>query len=247
MSVNKFRYRQIFSDTAGELRLWILVRETNELSYRFIHRLDFVSKPIDIKAKTADHDAAGREIGGLVVDPTIEEYRDAFGPGKRAKAVALWNELLAERPDLSRGRSSGPYAIVSDPASPRFGCLTFNGMCIHGDFDLYDVVDPGHSRANLGLVRETVPVAGSAKTMIDVIPRGWHRVASIVNGRVGKTVIHHGGDYQWITKEKSAGHAEDSVEAYGPDREVVNLRGRHSIAAFYGNRFPGRKSLRQHH
>ncbi len=134
--------KKIFLQVAQELKLWILVRRTNLASLQYIGRAGYAPKPIDCKAKTADQNVGPSLLAGLVVDPTEQPL--AFSPSKREKAIVEWrkhgHEMLA----------SG-YAVEKNNPITR-GLVKRDGSFLHGDYDLYDIVDPEAASRNLAAV-----------------------------------------------------------------------------------------------
>lgn len=226
-----------FRAAAMHLNCWILVRETNPASLQYIDSPDYTPKPIDCKPKTADSNANGKKLAGLVIVPSIHGS-DAFSSKKFPKAMECWNDFLAlhgvnvcndpklttqergikEAEDLNQKRSE--YSVDLDKRSDHFGCLQFRKMWIHGDYDLKDIILEGQECRNLAAVetlRDQPHMRG---------PR-FYRVQSIINTRLGKEMIQHSGEAQY------ADHSEDVVDVFGPKGQYNHLVGVGQIRSWY--------------
>jgi hypothetical protein len=129
-------------------------RASNEPgSLEYVGRPGYTPKRIDCKAKTADIDIASYRLAGLVVDPGI--HPKAFKPGKAAKAADCW---AAMKPLLGR-----VYKVDSDTKSKHYGCLQLQGSYIHGDYDLYDVIDIAQAHRNLAAVENPAGPASPSR------------------------------------------------------------------------------------
>ena len=196
--------RAAFIDAAASLNLIILVRHTNAASLRFIGKPKHYPKPIDCKAKTAD--TSTHPLAGLVVSPTLVPA--AFSISRQKKAVASW---IAFEPVLDR-KGSG-YDVISDKTSEHYGCVTFQGNFLHGDYDLKDIILPGkHMRRNFGLV-ETLR---NEKHI-----RGYKArdVIEFVNRRIGIPVLQHGAAAQY------GDHEDEPIDRFMPDRTWKTMTG----------------------
>lgn len=209
-----------FLEAARQFQVWILVRRTNRASLEYIARAGYVPKRIDCKAKTADIDIPPYKLAGLVVDPTI--HPTAFNPGKTAKVKECW---AAMKPLLGT-----VYKVDTNPKSKHYGCLQLQGSYIHGDYDLYDVIDIAQAHRNLAAVETLLgqPHRRGAKVIT---------VQNFINGRIGSPMIQHGGEAQY------ADHSEQSIDAFGPNGEDVTILNEFSVRGWYEKRFGGRKVL----
>ncbi len=220
--------RAIFVSAAQDLGLWILVRRTNPQSLEYVGRPGYVPKPIDCKPKTADRDLGPRKLAGLVVDPNSVPP-DAFLPQKRPKALEAWTEFVQSGRLNNRG-STGLYSLESNPKSPHLGCLMLNERYIHGDYDLYDIIDPSGAHRNLAAV-ETLHGSPHMRG-----PR-FFEVQRYVNSRIGVPMIQHGGEAQFKD------HSEQSIDAFGPAGEDLTILNEHSLRVWYQDRFGGRPPI----
>ncbi|HLK65497.1 MAG TPA: toxin glutamine deamidase domain-containing protein [Bryobacteraceae bacterium] len=214
---------EVFQDAARKNNQWILVRHTNPESLQYIGEPGYTPKRIDCKANTAN--VAGHEHAGLVVDPHI--HPDAYQ--NPAAAQAKWDAMHRELPDGRKVLPEG-YSVDRDPASPRFGCLQHEGKYIHGDYDIYDMIDPKRPGANLGLVTE---LHGERHIQTPKLPE----VGNYVNDRVGAPMVRHGGELQYRD------HSEQRIIAFGPQGQRFELNGEQEIRDLYSQRFPGRRGF----
>ncbi|MCC6343817.1 MAG: hypothetical protein IT166_16560 [Bryobacterales bacterium] len=212
--------KRIFLDAAAHFQVWILVRRTNPASLRYVGQAGYTPKRIDCKAKTADIDIPPYTLAGLVVDPRI--HPRAFKPGKESKALAAWKAM---EPLIGH-----TYKVDEDRNSKHYGCLRLDGNYIHGDYDLYDIIDISQPRRNLAAV-ETLhgqPHRRGAKLLA---------VQQYVNERMGTPMVQHGGEAQY------ADHSEQAIDAFGPNGEDVTILNEFSLRAWYEQRFGGRQTL----
>lgn len=219
--------RQVFAQAARDLTLWILVRRTNVQSLQYIGKPGYTPKPIDCKAKTADLDFKEYRLAGLVADPSL--CPQAFTARKLQKAKEIWVDFKREQ-GLDRPDSSSGYAVVTDPASIHYGAVTLRGDCLHGDYDLYDIIDPSQPHRNLA----------SVETLSDQLHmRGANflRVQRYLNRRIGTDVVQHGGEAQYTD------HSEQSIDVFGPGGEACTILNKFSLEAWYRDRFGGRPTI----
>jgi hypothetical protein len=212
--------KAVFLEAARHFQVWILVRRTNVASLQYIGRPGYVPKRIDCKAKTADLDVPPYKLAGLVVDPTIQPK--AFSPGRVAKAKDSWTAM--------KSLVGAVYQVDSDSKSKHYGCLKLQGSYIHGDYDLYDIIDVTQPHRNLAAVETLLgqPHRRGAK----VLP-----VQEFINSRIGSPMVQHGGEAQY------ADHSEQSIDAFGPNGEDVTILNEFSVRSWYENRFGGRQTL----
>jgi hypothetical protein len=209
-----------FLEAARKFQAWILVRRTNRASLDYIGRSGYTPKRIDCKAKTADLDVPPFKLAGLVIDPTI--HPRAFKADRKAKADQAWADM--------KSLVGTVYKIDLNPQSRHYGCLMLNGAYIHGDYDLYDVIEVARPRGNLALV-ETLH--GQPHF------RGYKvkPVLEYINSRIGSPMIRHGGEAQYKD------HSEQSIDVFGPNGEDVTILNELSVRTWYADRFEGRQTL----
>jgi hypothetical protein len=210
----------VFLEAARHFQCWILVRRTNRASLPYIGQARYTPKRIDCKAKTADRDVPPYKLAGLVVDPTI--HPDAFNPAKSQKARNAWENMGAFVGSV--------YTVDRDPKSQHYGCLMLHGSYIHGDYDLYDIIDVTQPHRNLAAV----------ETLLGQPHRRGPKVTQVeeyINSRIGTPMIQHGGEAQY------ADHSEQAIDAFGPNGEDVTILNEFSVRGWYAQKFGGRAAL----
>jgi hypothetical protein len=214
--------KTIFAAAAASpgIKSWILVRRTNPKSLKYIGVAGFTPKRIDCKAKTADQG----QLAGLVVSP---EFRpDAFSDGRREKVLRTWRGFTEEVLDLPQS----PYSVDIKQNSEYYGCVLLNNCRIHGDYDLYDVIDPLQAQRNLAAIETLLgqPHRRGPK---------FFAVQDFVNNRIGVPMVQHGGEAQYTD------YSEQSIDAFGPDHEQCTILNEFSVRGWYRTRFQGRRTL----
>ena len=210
----------LFQAAAASLKLWILVRRTNVASLKYIGKPGYVPKRMDCKAKTADYNIGKFELAGLVVDPDI--HPKAFKSSRLVQAQQTWKQME----DLV----GGTYNVESRTSNKHFGCLMLHGNYIHGDYDLYDIIDPKQPQRNLALVSELFG-------MRHFIGANTKKVMDFINPRIGTPMIQHGGEAQY------ADHSEQAIDVFGPAGEDFTVLNEFSIRGIYDTAFRGRKNI----
>jgi len=212
--------KQFFLEAARQFQVWILVRRTNRASLAYVGAAGYTPKRIDCKAKTADLDVPPYKLAGLVTDPNLQPK--AFKPEKLAKAKQFWS-AMGPLPNTV-------YTVDSDPKSKHYGCLRLQGSYIHGDYDLYDIIDVAQPPRNLASVETLLgqPHRRGANLL---------RVQQFINSRIGSPMVQHGGEAQY------ADHSEQAIDAFGPNGEDVTILNEFSVRAWYKERFGGRPTL----
>lgn len=219
---------RIFFEAAKEFNVWLVLRQTNRESLKYIGLSHYFPKPITCKAKTADLNptpgsgmpGARYVTAGLVVDPTV--HGKIFSGDKTGKQVVeLWKKFKSEQLDIK----GSDYSVDRDSNSIHFGCVQYKGKYLHSDYDLYDIIVVGHERANLAVVgeREGAP---------DFRPARLFPLGRFINGRIGSQMIQHGGQFQFSE------HTNDTVEVFGPKGE--SFVG--PAAPWYAQHFPHRRA-----
>lgn len=146
---------QFFLNTAAKLHCEILVRKTGKMAISWIGKSGFTGKAADMKAKTADVDYDARAVAGLVCSPV--ERPQVFSTERLAKAWKEWgkSEHLVTVPKFNRGFDDTvlprgcrtPYMLQNNPDHPYYGAVARVDMgllrphYVHGDYDLYDIID----------------------------------------------------------------------------------------------------------
>jgi hypothetical protein len=214
--------KAVFAAAAASpgIKSWILVRRTNPKSLKYIGLAGFTPKRIDCKAKTADQGA----LAGLVVSPEVRP--DAFSDDKLEKVLGTWRDFR----DGVLDKPHSEYSVDTNGNSEYYGCVMLNYSRIHGDYDLYDVIDPLQAQRNLAAVETLL---GQAHR------RGpkFYAVQQFINSRIGVPMVQHGGEAQYTD------HSEQAVDAFGPDHEQCTILNEFSVRGWYRTRFHGRRTL----
>ena len=209
-----------FLDADKAFNVWILVRRTNRASLDYVGRPGYTPERIDCKAKTAGANVGMYKLAGLVADPAI--HPTAFPGGKLQKPQSSWQAM--------KGLIGTTYKVDTNKSSKHYGCLQLNGSYIHGDYDLYDIIDVTQAHRNLAAV-ETL-FGQPHRRGYKVLP-----VQEFINSRIGVPMIQHGGEAQY------ADHSDQALDAFGPNGEDVTILNEFSVRAWYQERFGGRKTL----
>lgn len=217
--------KTVFLEAARLFQAWILVRRTNPASLEYIGLRGYTPKPIDCKAKTADISAPPYLITGLVIDPRI--HPKAFDASKQEDALHAWAAMQT--------LVGHKYIVDEDTQSKHYGCLMLNGCYIHGDYDLYDVVDILQPRRNLGLV---TTLDGQPHTRA---PR-FYALQDFINAKLGTPMIQHSGNAQY------AAHPErPMIDAFGPNGDFTTISNQFTLMDWYQKKFQGRRTLVEPH
>ncbi|MCW5748840.1 MAG: hypothetical protein KIT36_21810 [Alphaproteobacteria bacterium] len=234
-----------FAEAAVLYKVYIAVRRTNAEALQYIGKAGYIPKMLDCKAKTADYDSLLNgslyKTAGLVVDPNIVGA-GAYRSGKHAKAMSEWEKF---KPHLgpTAGADGRPwylpadrsYLVQTDPASPHFGCVMYcknglrtAGQFIHGDYDLYAVVQAADKTSNIFVEekRQGQPHA-RGKDLMDV--------QTYVNARIGAPMVRHG------EQEHFSDSIDDEIDVFFPDGVTVkSYIGPAAIQQLYQTEFAGR-------
>jgi len=250
----------VFQSAARLYTVAILVRRTNTASLKHIGETYAVPKRLDCKAKTADfdvvpngcrvHESKRASIAGLVVDPGMVGEK-AYTDGKYVKALDAWRSFSSQlRPEMSSYEKQqqftyvpggGQYFVERNPDDPYYGCVKFTssslitaGKCIHGDFDLYGIVD---MEAPDRIVRVKEERLGQTHARS---PK-FFDVQNFVNSRIGAPMVLHGSQETYASR-----HEDDDLDVFFPDGRVEYAGPTAAnIAAFYLREFPGRTLFRK--
>jgi len=212
--------KKIIAQVAKELCLWILVRRTNPASLKYIGMNGYVPKPIHCKAKTADQDVGSAKLAGLVVDPTLQPF--AFTKTRHDEAMKEWREHSDAM--LASGFT------VETSAGDTFGLVRWQGSFVHGDYDLYDIIDPEAVTRNIAIVESLLG---------QIHRRGayFFKVQRLINSKIGVPMIQHGGEMQYKD------HYEQVIDVFGPNGERKEIPNKTSVRKWYRQQFDGRKNL----
>ncbi|TWT48212.1 Anthrax toxin LF subunit [Thalassoglobus neptunius] len=255
-------HQKIFFQVARSLKVWILVRATNPESLQFIGPgyPDIVPKPLLCKAKTAE---TGPHAG-LVVCPMM--VPDSFSVARFDRAVTTWNSWAPKwvastmeqsfrkepefgapidfmqklYPGIRRDGLPDTYGVIDSEYDPRYGCVVLlqggRRFLIHGDYDLYDVIDPADPRDISQFVRKV----NGAKSAYG---RRTQEVQKLLNQGLGADMVQHGEDLAWY-----GSHSNDMILGFSPDPSVKGLlvvhsfgQGPRAIERVFREAFEGRK------
>jgi hypothetical protein len=202
--------KPVFSQAAREFNCWILVRQTNADSLKYVGMANHTPKPIECKAKTASNKA--HHLVGLVVNPKL--VPEAIAPDKKQKALEAWESFEKV---LKTNRA---YAVVTNPADRHYGCVTLNGKYIHGDYDLKDVILDDQMHRNLASV-ETLNGQSHMRGPLILKAQKW------INSRLGSEMVQHGGEAQYT------GHSDEPIDLFGPNGETKTFANGAEVRAWY--------------
>jgi hypothetical protein len=243
-----------FHDEAAGQKAYILVRKPNPEARKYIGQAGFAPKSFDCKFKTADrnflHEKLGREltVGGLVVNPALEEFDKAFKTKKSYEsALNLWNEYRKVVSDVPTHDANGKrtthflpdaklFMVNSDTNSPFFGCIMHSRIShishaayFHSDYDLYAYIPASNPKTITRFLSELYDAPHYREVnFIDY----QHRL----NRRMGVPMIQH------APQELTGQHIDDSVFVFMPDSKTVFLLASQvEIREFYRDTLAGRR------
>jgi hypothetical protein len=215
--------KKVFLEAAAHFHAYIIVRHTNVASLKYVGKAGYTPKAIDCKAKTADHDLGRYKLAGLVVDPGIHGPH-VYKGGKLAEAQKCWKAMEGH---VGPGKK---YTVETNSSSPHYGCLKCHGAFVHGDYDLYDIIDtrdPKNNAANAEQLLGQIHMRGALV----------NEVAAYVNQRIGSPMVQHGGEAQYKD------HSEQYLDFFGPNGEDVTWLNEFTARERYKNDFMGRPTL----
>jgi hypothetical protein len=126
-------------------------------------------------------------------------------------------QVNARQDDFSQERG---FRVDLDLTSRHYGCLLFNGMYLHGDYDLKDIIDPRQLGPNMAVAERLHGQPHMRSAELDAVQQ-------FVNAAIGVPMVQHGGEAQYT------GHSEDQIEVFGPHGEAHTLDGRDEILRWY--------------
>lgn len=222
---NGFRadHAQNMHEFAQKKGVYLVVRDGNPDSVKFMKDADKMPKPMSSKAKTAK---AGPESNkGLVVDPTHSQqakyWEDDIAAAKaagdetkvkyleenRQKAVETWNSYGKEM--TSNGYSVNKETGVIEYTDPVTG-KHYSG--VHGDYDLHGVFKPAEG----GAPPKKVSFGSGQKFDSNGVDVEGGTLREQINGAIdpNKKYVQHGGQDDWVPDPKK-------VPDKGPDPPVT--------------------------
>jgi len=257
-------HRKIFFQVSRTLKVWILVRATNPESLKYIGsgNGDMVPKPLLCKAKTAE---CGPHAGLVICPPLVPNSYSS--KKRFDKAYLTWNSWApnweSERirnsfttdrdpnqpidfmarlyPGVTTSGLPDGFGIIEDKYDPRYGCVVMlrggRRYLIHGDYDLYDVVDPENPNDIERFFRN---VNGSQSAY----GRKTQEVQRLLNQLLPAEMVQHGEDLGWYDS-----HSNDMILGFSPNTEgdsgliIIHPfgQGTRSIERIFSEVFNGRQ------
>lgn len=227
-----------FQEAARRWKVWILVRQSNPASRRYMGLPGYVAKRLDCKAKTAKRDVGPYKLAGLVADPTI--HPNAFAGRDVSKE---WRDFQPQlyKPAPGERRMYLPagklYTVQLDPNHKHYGCVAFtsyglstNLNYIFGDYDLYGIVSQADPANNVFVQESRIGQPHNrGPELFDV--------QHFLNKRIGIPMILHG------SQEKYSPHTGEDIVIFWPDgRKVTEAKGGEEIRKLYETVFQGRQA-----
>lgn len=247
---------EAFRSAATFYNVFLLLRRTNVESKPYIGVVGYIPKRLDCKAKTADRNVfipgiGERQTAGLVVNPTLPGFQNAFRTSAKAQsAQETWRQFapLCYLPESGRSLTYIPdgkfYTVQMDPNHKHFGCVQFAsnslisaGKYVHGDYDLYAIVpaDPASGGAPKGTA-VTIRVTETRHGQPHARGREFFDVQHYLNRKMGVAMVLHGD------QEKYSEHTDEPIDVFWPDnREPTALNTKAEIEQFYATHFQGRQ------
>lgn len=252
----------IFREVAFSQKVWILVRQTNSNSLKYVGLPEYTPKPASCKAKTADFNVEQRlvnpkggdaglstiyELAGLVVDPSKfarELLPKVFKANRIESALKAWADFKAHHP-LEKGSA---YWVQDDPKSKHFGCVMMNTggyKYIHSDYDLKDVVEVGTEDWNVGIgekhrtgVEQSSGENKGGTLNIEgiLLNHDLKAILDMLNRGMGVAMVQHGYEAAFDS------HQQEPINVFGPSGEECVLKDRSAVEAFYASKFKGRNA-----
>jgi hypothetical protein len=202
------------NEFAQEKGVYLIVRDGNPDSVKFMSNDEMMSKPMSSKAKTAQ---AGPDKG-LVVDPTHpkqaqywdEAIADAEKAGnkaeverlkyKREKALDTWEHYGDEM--LKNGYQVNPDTGVIEYVEKLPDGTTKTWKGVHGDYDLHGVYKANPD----GTIEHVSYGTGEAKGADgrDVLGGDLRKQLNDKLTAGGKDMVNHGGQDDWVTSFQKA-------------------------------------------
>lgn len=260
-------HKQFFFNVARAHKVWILVRATNKSSLQYFgpDYPNIIPKPKSCEAKTAD---CG-DNAGLVVCPSVSS--GSFSPERINEAETAWTKwapewlpVQLEKAFLDRSQNGDRrpvfdddgsnkhglplhYGVIEDEHSPHYGCVvnleSGTPKMMHGDYDLYDVVDPEspHDRRRMEKPYNNSRSVYGPKTV--AVQKSLNDLMS--DGSVATGPIQHGEHLAYF------GHKQDMIYVFSPnsgDALIIiypfvfgDKDGVRSVKALFAKLFEGRQ------
>jgi len=242
-----------FKWAARESKCAIMVRRTNPASLPYIGKQGYTPKPVTCKPKTADKNTAwGYQIAGLVINPYLHKASAYKSISKFRDALGIWNKVKGEL------LGSLNYKVDEDKTSKHYGCLMYRDgskfSYIHGDYDLYDVVDMYRPASNEAFLGRLDGAPNNYGPEFDRVRDLLNSKFSSVCGRV-TNMIQHGSEAKYAMLRKDAKSrldifGDEPIDIFWPailnasgileSTRVSVANGKHELRNLYKNEFEGR-------
>ncbi|HEY1375769.1 MAG TPA: hypothetical protein VGF55_03210 [Gemmataceae bacterium] len=252
----------IFRQVAFSQKVWILVRQTNANSLKYVGLPDYTPKAASCKAKTADSNLERRfahseptdtgkgwwyELAGLVVNPKMfpeKVLTQIYKPNRIESVLKCWAAFTASHP-LTPGSA---YRVQDDPTSKHYGCVMANVAgykYVHGDYDLKDVVEMDTEDWNVAIGEKTrTPIeqasgeneGGTLNIEGILLNRSLDEIQDLLNLGMGTPMVQHGYEAAFD------GHQAEPINVFGPRGEECVLPDRSAVETFYATKFKGRRA-----
>ena len=185
------KHKSVFLETAAQFSCWIILREPNELSDKWIGTPGYKPKRVTCQAKSADN--PDHPLAGLVVNPEISP--EAFKRESLSMALEAWKTKF-----LTTGKYPPYYSCIE--SGPQKGAVKRSGAFIHADYDLMTIVKSNDQ----GDFLDT-----SKKDLYKL----FRAVRAVLSRRLGIGMIRHGTEFQYF----QVGAKEyERVIMFGPGR-----------------------------
>jgi hypothetical protein len=189
----RLSHKNVFWKVAQSNKCWIILREPNVLSEKWIGKPGYKPKALTCKAKSADK--PGHKFSGLVVDPT--KCPEAFTSRNRQTAIETWKNKF-----LNGGRLPGNYTSTDQ------GLVKHHGNAIYADFDLMSLSKSNDQGEFLFTEKKDL------KKLFTVVARA-------INRGLGVPMIQHGPEFLFM--EGVGARVSENVLFFGPGRRFTYM------------------------
>ena len=188
------RHKNDFLATADQFSCWIILREPNELSDKWIGRAGYKPKRVTCKAKSADN--PNHPLGGLVVNPIL--CPEAFTSQSLTKARITWGKDF-----FKNGQYPPSYSCIE--GGPLKGVVERSGAFIHADYDLMTICKANEKGEFLFTTKKE-------------LYKLFRAIKPVLSRRLGVGMIRHGTEFQFMN---DVGAKEfEKVIMFGPGRRI---------------------------
>ena len=177
----------------------------------------------------ANWDATMQSLGPRLIGRRVDLLDPADWQVWGKGGYIAWAEGADDTPGRENVRS-WHWRVDVDPASPRFGCLQLRRdsgpwCCVHGDYDLKDVIVPGAETVN----ERREGTRDGVKNYTPKLPRGleWPAIRDALNREVGVEMVQHGAEAQF------AWHGDEPVTVIYPDWRHETLGNAVTVQTWY--------------